>query len=185
MKKPDSLEALEVPDEGAGSIETSRAAVALAAAAAAEAPSGGLRARLVGSVSRGGKFGIFADRLARLFDISIEAAEALVAKIEAGQSWKQGPAPGVEWLGVKAGPRLAGAVAAIGRLQPGARFPKHGHVGDETTLVMQGGFRDSSGIEVERGEELYEAPGTEHDFVILDGEECIAAVIAVGGVEFR
>src|SRR5438105_10943616 len=143
--KPDSLEALEVPELGAGASETSLAAVALAAAEPG-AQSAALKSRLAASMarqSRSARFGIFVDRLARLFDISLEAAEALVAKIEAGTSWKPGPAEGIHWMGVKAGPKFsgAGAVAAIGRLQPGARFPRHEHVGEETTLVLTGGFR--------------------------------------------
>src|SRR5882672_588970 len=87
--KPDSLEALEVPELGAGASETSHAAVALAAAESG-APSASLKSRLAASMVRkaqSARFGIFVDRLARLFDISIEAAEALVAKIEAGASW--------------------------------------------------------------------------------------------------
>lgn len=143
-----------------------------------------VRDRLMASMQRGGRYGVFVDRLARMFDLPVATVEKLVRKLDDPGAWKPGPSEGVEWIGVRAGPKYPNAVAAFGKLKPGARFPHHSHKGEETTLVMAGGFRDSSGVEVERGEELFEAPGTDHDFVVLDGEDCIAAVIAVEGVEF-
>ncbi len=184
-KPADSLEAIHVPELGVGAFESGVAAVALATAACApDDASGALKRRLMGSIGRGGRFGIYVDRLARLFDISVERAEQLVAKVEAGASWHPGPAEGIELIPVRPGPKYAGAVAVVGRLRPGAAFPRHAHIGDETTIVLAGGFRDSSGVEIERGDELFEPAGTEHDFVVLEGEDCIAAVIAVGGVVF-
>lgn len=184
-KPIDTLESLLVPELGVGAPEGAAAAVALAAAGDAGEPSRALRDRVMGSLGRGGRFGIFADRLARLFDIPIENALRLLAKVEDPASWRPGPAPGIQMMPVRPGPKYDGAIAAIGRLAPGARFPRHGHIGAETTLVMAGGFRDSSGVEIERGDELFEPPGTEHDFVVLDGEDCIAAVLALGGVDMR
>ncbi len=184
-KAADSLEALHIPELGIGATESSVAAMALATATESGDGDSALKQRVLGSLGRSGRFGLFVDRLARLFDISIESAQALVAKIDAGTSWRPGPAEGIEMISVRPGPKYAGAIAGVGRLRPGASFPRHGHVGDETTLVMAGGFRDSSGIEVERGDELFEPAGTEHDFVVLDGEDCIAAVLAVGGIELR
>jgi hypothetical protein len=184
--KPDTLDTLTVPEEGAGAADVGRAAVALAKASDEAAPGEALRARLVGSVGRGGRFGLYVDRLARLFDLSIEAAETLVAKMESDTAWKPGTPEGTSWIGVRTGPKYPGAIAMVGRLPPGTRFAHHAHVGEETTLVLAGGIHDSSGADFERGEEMYGAPGTEHDFVIAEGEDCVAAVICVGGgVEFR
>jgi len=187
-RKPiDSLDALLPEDAELGASAAHEALSALACTVEPIAPGISLRQRLVSSVqrSREGRLGIFADRIARLFDVPLESALELLAKVESGTAWKAGIAEGIEMFSVRTGPKYPGAMAGFGRLRPGARFPKHGHLGDETTLVMAGGFRDSSGIEVERGDELYEAPGSEHDFVVLDGEDCIAAVIALNGIELK
>jgi putative transcriptional regulator len=169
------------PEEG--DLEPSTI-VALAASVEGSPSPSGLRERLLASYGRAGRYGIFVDRLARMFDLPVEVVEKLIAKLDDASAWKPGPGAGIEWIGVRAGAKYPNAIAAFGKLKPGARFPKHAHKGDETTLVMAGGFRDSSGVEVERGQELFEATGTEHDFVVLDGEDCIAAVIATEGVEF-
>ena len=91
---------------------------------------------------------------------------------------------GVALLLVAPGPSLAEGSAAIGRLAPGARFPHHRHLGEETTLVLEGGLRDEDGREVWRGEELFKAAGTSHDFVVVGHEVCVAAVLAREGVVF-
>jgi putative transcriptional regulator len=143
-----------------------------------------LRARLVASLGRPGKYGIFVDRLARLFDVSIDKAREIVARVEDPSQLKPGPAEGIMWFGVKPGPKYGDALAMVGRLKPGTRFPHHAHVGEETTLVLDGGFRDASGEEVWRGDEMIMPAGSDHDFVVLDGIDCIAAVLARGGVSF-
>jgi hypothetical protein len=143
-----------------------------------------LRGRLVASVKRAGRYGVFADRVARLFDLPVDDAAKLVARLDDPGVW----APwldGAEMFPVRPGPRLEGAVCGFGRLAAGSRFPHHEHVGDEVTLVLDGGFLDEdSGVEIWRGEELFKAAGTPHDFVVLEGQQCIAAVAAMGGVRF-
>jgi putative transcriptional regulator len=86
---------------------------------------------------------------------------------------------------VTPGEAYAGAVGAIGLLTPGTIFPHHAHVGDEVTLVLDGGFRDEDGREIWRGEELYKPAGSDHEFVVIGERPCIAAVLALGGVRFR
>jgi putative transcriptional regulator len=168
-------------------VEAAKAALATVGAALAPLPSpppAALRARLAASFVRGGRYGAYADRIARLFDIELDTAAALLAKLDSPDKWKPW-LDGVQMMPVKPGPKYAGAIAAFGRLRPGARFPHHEHVGDETTVVLDGGFRNEDGSEVWRGEELWRPAGTEHEFVVLEGVECIAAVISIGGVTFR
>jgi putative transcriptional regulator len=70
------------------------------------------------------------------------------------------------------------------RLAPGVVFPRHSHVGEEISLVLDGGLRDSTGREFSRGGELYKPAGSEHDLAALTGPPCITATIAFGGIEF-
>lgn len=172
----------------AGDVAAARGALAaVGAALEPEAPAADLRGRLLASFGRAGRFGIFADRLARLFDLTPEAAEALTAKLDADSGWMPFLVPGVEMIPVEAGPRCEGAVATLVRLQPGASFPEHVHRGEETMVLLDGGFREQGegGEEAWRGDEVLREDGTEHTFVALPGRPCIAAAIVYGVADFK
>jgi hypothetical protein len=168
-------------------IEPEALLYGLAGAAAAEplAPGEAVHTRVMHSVRRGGRYGIYVDRVARLFGLPVERAQRLLGRIEDASVFAPFLVPGVAMLPVKPGPGLEGAVAAIGLLAPGTVFPRHDHVGDEVTLVLDGGFRDEGGREIWRGDELFKPAGSEHDFVVIGDRACVAAVLALGGVAFR
>lgn len=177
--------------KGLGAAELADAKTALVAVAvgtpeAAKAPAA-LRDRVLASMKRTGRFGMFADRLARLFDVSVSDAEALCAKLETGAEWHPFLVPGVEMIPVAAGPKHAGTVATLVRIQPGASFPEHEHRGEETMFVLDGGFRETAegGAEVWRGDELHREDGTGHAFVALPGTPCIAAAVVSGYADFK
>jgi putative transcriptional regulator len=170
--------------EDVTAVKTALATLGAAAAVAPSRPPAELRARLSASFVRGGRYGLYADRIARLFDISLDAAAGLLAKLESPDKWRPW-LEGMEMIPVKTGEKYPGALAAFGRLRPGSRFPHHEHLGEETTIVLDGGFRNEDGSEVWRGEELWRPGGTEHEFVVLAGDYCIAAVIAVNGVKLQ
>jgi putative transcriptional regulator len=150
-----------------------------------DAPGARVRARIAESTSRGGRYGKFADRIARLFDLPLERAAELLARIEDSGVFVPFMAPGVAMFPVKPGAAYAGAVGAIGLLTPGTVFPHHDHLGDEVTLVLDGGFRDQDGREIWRGEELFKPAGSDHEFLVIGDGPCVAAVLALGGVSFR
>lgn len=161
---------------------------ALASAAASDAaePSGSLRDRLLASRDRGGKYGIFVDRIARLFALPSKEAEQLLTKIESPDEWKPFLVEGTEIIPVKTGEGLRGAIATFVKVMPGARFPDHVHHGVETMLVMDGGFVEpASKIEAWRGEETTREDGTEHALIGLPGVPCIAAVLIIGHADFK
>lgn len=182
-KPIESLDALAVPEHGAALSATQDAAVALARSVEPEAATDALKARILASSQRAGTYGVFADRVARIFDLPVDEVYGLLRSLEDPASWRPGITEGIDMIPVMAGPKHPGAIATFTKLRPGATFPRHAHVGDEVTLVMAGGFRDSSGVEIERGDELYEASGSTHDFVVLEGEDCIAAVIIDGYID--
>jgi anti-sigma factor ChrR (cupin superfamily) len=158
------------------------ALAALASALQPEQAAGALRSRVLASAGAEGRYGRFADRLARLLDLPVDAARTLLAEVEAGVGFQPTPWPGLEMRVVAVGPAFPAAQAAISRLAPGAAFPRHGHVDEEVTLVLEGGLVDDDGVEVWRGEELYERPGTDHAPVALPRGPCIAATVAYGGI---
>ena len=153
---------------------------------AAPAPSSA-RDRLMQSFARKGKFGIFADRVARLFDLPLPEAEALMQKLEDPSAWMPFLVEGVEMIPVQAGSKCTGAIATLVKFKPGSSFPEHLHHGDETMLVLDGGFEEKGGQgdEVWRGDECWSADGSEHSLVALEGTPCIAAVLIHGHADFK
>jgi hypothetical protein len=143
------------------------------------------RARLIRSARQEGRYGRFADRVARLFSLPIERAQKLLLKIEDQGAFAPFMAPGLAMLPVRPGPDLEPAIAAFGLLAPGTTFPHHDHVGDEVTVVLDGGFRDLGGREIWRGDELFKPAGSDHHFLVIGDRPCVAAVLARGGVAFR
>lgn len=185
-RQDDALAAGGVP---AAELAAAREAVAAIGAAAAEptAPGADLRARLLGTFSRKGRYGIFADRVARLFDLSVEDAAALLARAEEGSAWMPFLVEGVDMIPVTTGPRRSGSIATLVRFRPGATFPEHDHRGEETMFVLEGGFRETAegGDEVWRGDEIHRSDGTGHALLALEGVPCVAAVVIDGHADFR
>jgi putative transcriptional regulator len=140
-----------------------------------EPPRGGLERVL--ERARSGRLSYFVSQVAALFDLSTEAAAELLARAERNEGWEEGPGPGVQVMTVNAGPRVPEAMTALLKMSSGATFPMHPHFGPERVLVLEGGYRDSTGVEVWRGEVQEMAPGTEHDFVAFDGIGCVCASV--------
>jgi putative transcriptional regulator len=142
---------------------------------AEEAPAGGLQKVL--ARARGGRLSYFTQAVAALFDLSTEDASELLARAARNEGWEEGPGPGVQVMTVNCGPKVPEALTALVKLAPGATFPMHPHFGHERVLVLEGGYRDSTGVEVWRGESQDMAPDTEHDFVAFDGIGCVCASV--------
>lgn len=117
------------------------------------------------------RLGVFAPQLGALFGLADDATAALLAKVRSGEGQVPGPAPGVRFLPVR------GVQACILFVDAGAEFPRHTHEGQETLLVLEGGLKDSSGVECWRGEQATFAPGTSHAVRALGGLPCICAVL--------
>lgn len=183
-RKDAALAAAGIPTTDVAGTKNAVAAIGLAGSSPATPPSG-VRERLLASRQRQGKYGIFADRIARLFDMPLADAEALMTKIEKPEAWTPFLVEGLELIPVEAGPKCTGAIATLVRIQPGATFPEHAHVGDETMLVLDGGFNEPGGEEVWRGDEIARPNGSEHKLVGLPGVPCIAAVLIFGHGDFR
>ena len=174
------------PGEGWPSHDVREVATALAVGSpmpATLAPGGALRGRLLTSVARSGRFGRYADRVARLFDWTLDEAARELERIARDDAWGPGLMPGMALIPVRCGPRYQGALGSLARFQPGLCFPRHAHPGGEVTLVLDGAPRDSSGVIVGRGDELCIADDEDHDFVVLAWGECVAAAIAYRGID--
>jgi predicted ChrR family anti-sigma factor len=131
------------------------------------------------------RYAPFVERVAELFDLPAAAAEDLLERAAKGSAFKLTPLPGVRVLQVVGGPRAATAQTRIVRFSAGARFPRHGHRGAETLLLLEGGYRDTSGRVFRAGDVNLMPPGSEHGFEIDRDGPCIAASRLEGGLQFR
>jgi putative transcriptional regulator len=143
----------------------------------ARPPSGSVERLLQRARSDTGRVAYFAGAVAQLFDLSPAAADELLSRSAGAEGWEDGPGPGVKLFPVAAGPRLGEALTALVRLDAGATFPHHPHAGPEEVLVLEGGYRDSSGLEVWRGEAQQMSAGSEHSFVAFAGVGCLCASV--------
>ena len=158
---------------------------ALAGSVTPVAPPPRSRTRLMSFVRGEGRFADLLPDVARLFDIDLAEAREYVARLQDPSAWMDGPAPGVSLLPLQGGPRLEGAMAAFVRLAPGTTFQMHAHHGEETNYVLQGGFREDSGLEVWPGDFLDKASGSVHAYTALEGPDCIAATVLKGVIELK
>lgn len=146
-------------------------------------PPPGLRDRLLRSTAADAeRHAPFADRVARLADVAIDRARALLAEIAEAARWEM-MAPGIELMHLVGGPATAHADVGFVRVAAGRRFPRHTHLGPETVLVLTGGYRDEDGRVVRAGETVSAPGGTDHYFTAVEGEPLLYLVV-VEGVRF-
>jgi putative transcriptional regulator len=149
--------------------------------AAPIAPSPEVHQRLIASLG-GGRFERFSNRVASLFDVSVDSARELLGLIERPASWEVA-GPGVGLVHFDGGPAYAAADCGFVRLAPGAAFPVHTHAGEEVSLILAGTLLDRrTGRTHGAGDELVEAEGTEHDVIATDDAEVLYAARATNGL---
>lgn len=143
------------------------------------------RQRLVAEASaRPMRYEPFLPRLSQIMDLSADRVRDALAKTTETEGWFD-VADGVRMFRFSGGPELGGGDCALVWMQPGARFPKHRHIGTERALCLEGEFQDSRGRVYGRGDSETLDPGTEHDLTVSTAGECILAVaVSDGGVEF-
>ncbi|MBC8071976.1 MAG: cupin domain-containing protein [Deltaproteobacteria bacterium] len=142
-------------------------------------PAPGLRARLFGTITGRERFLPFLDRLIALFDLPEEETRREVdAILDPDAEWEP-MLDGCSFRDFEGGPALGDAHAGLIRLQPGAVFPSHRHVGEERILLLQGRVRDSEGNEYRAGDTIVSADGSAHDMLAIGDEEVIYAAVVV------
>jgi ChrR Cupin-like domain len=144
-------------------------------------PPSNLRERLLRSVEQAPlRYAPFFGRAAELLDLSESEVEREFARMQDRSSWRFAGLPGIECIFVAAGKRVAGAEVLFVRCKPGAALPHHHHVGAETVLLLEGGYRDDGGVAHHAGDVHHMAPGTAHGVQAFDDEGCIFVSVAWG-----
>lgn len=153
-------------------------------------PAGGgpaaLRARLLDETARAPeRYAPFTRRLSELYDISRADARRLLERSADPRAWKASGLPGIKKLPVEAGPSCASAQTYLVTFAAGARFPEHHHDGLETVLLLAGSYTESGGKVYSTGDMHLMEPGTAHSFTIAKDEDCVAATLLHGKLNFR
>lgn len=144
-------------------------------------PSADLEARLLASTG-GGRFERFSERVAKLFDVTVDRARELLGLVEHAASWDQ-PVPGVSLIHFDGGPACAAADCGFVRIAPGCKFPWHTHRGEEVSVILSGAMRDHDGEVLRAGDELVHEQGTKHDLATEGDEPVIYVARAMNGIE--
>jgi quercetin dioxygenase-like cupin family protein len=151
----------------------------------AKAPPQLLRERLLATVARPRlRFAPLFGKLAELFDLDDTDLAGIFERAAAPGAWVASQIPATLLMHLAGGPRVAGADNGLVRLQAGARFPQHRHLGLERVLVLEGGYRDEPSGRVYLPGDLHEmASGSSHTLIALPERELLFAVSVVTGVD--
>jgi putative transcriptional regulator len=144
-------------------------------------PPADVKTRLIASVG-GGRFEQFSDRLAKLFDVTIDRARELLGMTEHAASWEN-PVPGVHLIHFDGGPAYAAADCGFVRIAPGCKFPWHTHRGEEVSVILSGAMRDHDGKLLRAGDELVHQQDTQHELTAEGDEDVIYVARAMNGIE--
>jgi putative transcriptional regulator len=108
----------------------------------------------------------------------LDMAEAPVLPIDpAAYAWEE-LAPGIRIHTVREDPSRSFRSVLVWA-SPGARYPRHRHLGDEEILVLSGRLRDERGT-YGPGEICRSVTGSEHSEQVDGSEDCICYVVYRG-----
>jgi predicted ChrR family anti-sigma factor len=145
-----------------------------------------LRARLLEETSRAPeRYSPFTRTLSELYDLPRDDIRRLLQQSADPRAWKPSGLPGIKKLHVQAGPGRRGAQTYLVKFEAGRRFPEHQHDGLETVLIMAGSYTESGGKQYDTGDLHVMEPGTAHSFAIAKDEDCVAATLLHGRLNFR
>lgn len=130
-------------------------------------PSASARERLMAAVQGADRFAPFAQRMAQLFGLSVEAVAELLRGLDTCV-WTPTAAPGVSFVHFQAGPALTEADTGFVRFEAGAEFPHHRHEGPELTFILEGVLYFSTGETLRPGDEI--VLGLEHRHSVRAGD---------------
>jgi quercetin dioxygenase-like cupin family protein len=144
-----------------------------------------LRERLLASISRPRlRYAPLFGALSQLFDLGDTALADLFERAEAREEWTPSQVPGTLLLHLQGGPRVARADNGLVRIEAGARFPNHRHLGPERVLVLEGAYRDEPSGRIYSAGDVHEMlAGSSHGYVALPERPLLLAVSLVSGVD--
>jgi predicted ChrR family anti-sigma factor len=146
---------------------------------------GALRDRLLSETSRAPeRYAPFTRTLSELYDLPRDDVRALLARSADPKAWRWSGLPGIEKLPVTPGASRRGAQTYLVKFRAGVRFPEHHHDGLESVLLLSGAYTEDTGKRYVTGDIHLMEPGTAHAFTIDQDEDCVAATLLHGSLNF-
>jgi hypothetical protein len=139
--------------------------------APASAPDPQIRRRLLEALSGSERYSLFADDVARAFEVNVESARSALRRISDESAWRPAGFPGSRVL---VSPELAANGTVIAYLPVGMSIPVHGHAERELTFVLDGELLDDAQQRFGAGELLDMQVGTEHAIRVVGEHACLA-----------
>lgn len=145
-------------------------------------PSSAVRDRLLATLSNVDRFRPFLGKLAEMVDQPADFVRGLLTRMDDGTLWEPGPLPGLHVAHFEPGPRAQAADAGFVRVAAGVAVPRHRHIGDEVSFVLEGTLCED-GVRHYPGQVLQSAKGTVHGFS-AGAERDLVFVVTHSGFEF-
>jgi putative transcriptional regulator len=142
------------------------------------------RARLLAALETTHRFDDLEAQVAQLLDIDVPRARAMLLDVDRASVWEAGPNEQCALFHVDGGEQVRDAVTGFVRMEPGATFPEHQHLGDETVLVLQGALRDCDGTVFGAGDVARMPAGSSHAFEVEGDLPLLYLAIVQRGVVF-
>lgn len=140
------------------------------------APSPDARARLLDAVAGEDRFAPLFAKIAAAAALGLDSVRKSMRRALDLSTWVPGPMPGIELFHFE---DAVGADVGLVRFTPGLTFPMHEHGGDETMIVLEGGYTDLvTGVHYGPGDVQRSGPGTRHALrADADAPLCFAIVL--------
>ncbi len=152
-------------------------------------PSKQLKQSIFAHIEQSGtkKFVGLTQRIAKFFKLPIQTIEEILetTKDLTLPVWEKAKIEGAYLNHFQAGGDMADAHCGLIYLKPGTKITEHEHMGKEYMLIIQGEVTTSDGNTYQVGEVAVSSKGSSHTLVSGQDSDCIFAVIAIGGVEFK
>ncbi|MET0591093.1 MAG: cupin domain-containing protein [Polyangiaceae bacterium] len=145
-------------------------------------PSAAVRDRLLATLTSVDRFRPFLGKLSKMVDQPDDVLRGLLSRMDDGSLWEPGPLPGVHVAHFTPGPRSQAVEAGFVRVAAGFAIPRHRHLGDELSFVLEGTLCED-GVRHFPGQILENARGTVHGFS-AGGERDLVFVVTHSGFEF-
>lgn len=142
-----------------------------AASASGHGPDPQIRRRLLETLAGPERYTLFADDVARAFEVDVESARGALRRISDESAWRPAGFPGSRVL---VSPELAANGTVIAYLPLGMSIPVHSHAEREMTFVLDGELLDDAQQRFGAGELLDMQIGTKHAITVVGEHACLA-----------
>lgn len=172
--QPEFLEDREFTEEEFDRLLTSVEAISM---------KGSGLARLLEAATFEGRLERYSEQLSSMLDVSESKALELLSGVDNHLQWQAEPGlTGMDAVWVEGGPAVRNCIRGFVRLKASHSFPEHAHLGQETTLVLQGRLKLDDGRVFGPGDVYVAEADAVHSLEALEGPDLLYFVVVHQGI---